>query len=231
MESIVFPSEIKKGKAWESSDKKWKYKIKSLSANLSTPYCEFENLLKMEVFNKEMNTTYQLFYKKGVGLVGTNMNEKPYSFIAPNGEVEEKDIIAIGCENIKNDRARKNCTNKKIIEFIQNHIKNPSPGIHGKVLYEITIDEKGKVANVTVKESNGVSNKQIKSGLKTLKKLPKFIPGYSGEKPVRVIYNLPIAFLIKLLSIKMMALPEFTLCICRAVPLLHSCRKIGRSLL
>lgn len=150
--------------------------------------------MRIDVLNKEDKTNYQLYYKKGVGLIGSNINGKPYSFIAPNGKVEEKDFIAVGCEKIEDSKERKNCTNKKIIEFIKNNLKNPDPNIHGKILYRITIDKKGEVANVTVKESSGVSKKQIKSGLKTLKKLPKFIPGYSGENPVSIIFSLPLAF-------------------------------------
>lgn len=193
-ESLILPSKIEKGEKWESADKKWEYKIKNLNATLNTPYCELNNLLEIENFNKDSKTRYQSFYKKGVGFVGLNIEDKPHSFIEPNGKVEEKSFTAIGCENVEDDTQRKTCTNKKIIEFIQSNLKNPTPDSHGKVVYQITLDTKGKVADVTIKESQGVSKKQIESGLKTLKNLPQFIPGYSGQKPVKVIFSLPLAF-------------------------------------
>lgn len=192
--SLILPSNIKKGEKWESADKKWEYKITDLDATLETPYCELKNLLEIENLNKESKKRYQSFYKKGVGFVGLNVEGKPFSFIEPNGKVEQKDFIAFGCENVKGDKQRKACTNKKIIDFIKNNFKNPTPDIHGKVLYEIIIDTTGKVTNVKVKESEGVSKQQIKSGLKTLKKLPRFIPAYSGDKPVRVLFSIPLTF-------------------------------------
>lgn len=193
-ESLILPSNLKKGEKWESADKKWEYKIKDLNATLNTPHCELSNLLEIENYNKESKTHYQSYYKKGIGFVGLNIDDKPYSFIEPNGKVEEKSFIAFGCENIEDDRQRKTCTNKIIIEFIQKNLKNPTTNTHGKVIYQITLDTEGKVAEVTIKESQGVSKKQVESGLITLKKLPQFIPGYSGQKPVRVIFSLPLAF-------------------------------------
>lgn len=190
--SLILPSNIEKGEKWESADKKWEYKITDLNATLETPYCKLENLLEVENLNKESKKRYQSFYKKGVGFVGLNVEGKPFSFIEPNGKVEQKNFIAIGCENIKDEKQKKTCTNKKIIDFIKSNFKNPTPDIHGKVVYRILIDTTGKVAEVTVKESEGVSKKQIKRGLKTLKKLPKFIPGYSGDKPVRVLFSIPL---------------------------------------
>ena len=192
--SLILPLNIKKGVKWESADKKWEYKVKDLDATLVTPYCELENLLEIDNFNKETKKHYQTFYKKGIGFVGMNVEYKPYSFILPIDKIKQKNFIAVGCENIRDDKQGKSCTNKKIIEFIKKNLKNPTPEIHGKVIYEIVIDTKGKVSNVEVKESEGVSEQQIKSGLKTLKKLPRFIPGYCGEKPVRVLFNIPLNF-------------------------------------
>lgn len=192
--SLILPSNIKKGEKWESADKKWKYIIKDLNATLETPYCTLENLLKIENFNKDTKKRYQSFYKKGVGFVGLNIEGEPFSFIEPRAKIEQKGFTAYGCENIGDKKLRKNCTNKKIIEFIRSNLKNPTPDSHGKVVYEIVINTKGEVDKVKVKKSDGVSKKQIKSGLKTLKKLPKFIPGYSGEKPINVIFSIPLAF-------------------------------------
>jgi len=192
--SLILPSNIKKGEKWESADKKWEYRITDLNATLETPYCELKNLLEIENFNKESKKRYQSFYKKGVGFVGLNVEGKPFSFIELNGKIEQKKFIAIGCENAKDEKQKKTCTNKKIIEFIKSNLKNPTPGIHGKVVYQIVIDTTGKVAKVKVKESEGVSKQQINSGLRILKKLPRFIPGYSGDKPVRVLFSIPLTF-------------------------------------
>jgi len=193
-ETIVMPSNLKKGETWETLEGHFKYKIKSLKANLETPYCDFDQLLEIEVVDLNNKIKSQYFYKKGIGLVGKNVDQHPYSFIAPDEKVKQKEYTAIGCENIKDEVDQKKCTNSKIVEFLLSNLENPTPEVHGKVIYSISIDEKGKVDQVSVVGNTGASKKQVKSGLKTLKKLPQFIPAHSGEKPVRVILNLPLSF-------------------------------------
>ena len=109
--SLILPSNIKKGVNWESADKKWEYKVKDLDATLISPYCELKNLLEIDNFNKETKKHYQTFYKKGIGFVGMNVENKPYSFIQPKDKIKQKNFIAVGCENISDEKQRKTCTN------------------------------------------------------------------------------------------------------------------------
>ncbi len=192
--SLLLPSEIKKGMKWNSTCGTYRYKIKSIDATLSTPYCDFEKLLEIEILNKNNNTKYQFYYKKGVGVVGNNINDNPFSFIEPEVEIENKNFIAYGCETIENSDAQKKCTTNKIIQYLQENLNNPTPEVHGKVVYTIIIDEKGMIDDVKVKSVEGASRKQEKIGLKVLKSLPEFIPAYAGSKPVSVLYTIPIAF-------------------------------------
>jgi len=193
-QSLLLPAEIKKGKKWNSTCGTYRYKIKSLDATLNTPYCDFEELLEIEILNQDNNTKYQFYYKKGVGVVGNNINDNPFSFIEPEVEVENKNFIAYGCETIENPDTQKKCTTSKVIKYLQENLSNPTPEVHGKVVYTVIIDKKGMVDDVTVKTVEGASRKQEKIGIKVLKSLPKFIPAYTGSKPVRVLYTIPIAF-------------------------------------
>lgn len=193
-QSLLLPSEIKKGVKWNSTCGTYRYKIKDLDATLSTPFCKFEELLEIEILNRENNTKFQFYYKKGVGVVGNNIEDKPFSFIEPEEEIESKNFIAYGCEKLENTEAQRKCTVGKIVKYLQENLSNPTPDVHGKVVYTVIIDKKGNVDDVTVKSVDGASKKQEKIGLKVLKSLPKFIPAYAGNNPVRVLYSIPIAF-------------------------------------
>lgn len=193
-QSLLLPAEFDKGDKWESTCGTYRYKIKSLNATMDTPYCNFEDLLEIEILNRKNRTKYQFFYKKGIGLLGNNIDEKPYSFITPKENVENKNFIAYGCENIESSDDQRKCTTGKIIEFLQSNLSNPTPEIHGKVYYSIVINKKGEVDEVTVKRVEGASKEQEKAGYKVLKTLPQFIPAYAGSKPIKVLSTIPIAF-------------------------------------
>lgn len=192
--SLLMPANKEKGFMWESTCGQFTYIIKSLDAKLNTPYCNFKELLEIEILNKDIDKKFQFFYKPGVGFIGKSIENKPYSFIKANAEVENKSIIAYGCEHIEDEKIRRKCTNSKIIKFIRENVKNPTPTKHGKVNYSITIDKKGKVDKVEITSSKGVTRKQEMAGQKALKNLPRFIPAYVGDKPIRFVLGIPLNF-------------------------------------
>jgi len=67
--------------------------------------------------------------------------------------------------------------------------------VEGKVLIRFVISKDGAVINVTVLRSADAS--LDRAALEAVKKLPKFIPGKQGGKPVNVWYTLPIVFKIQ----------------------------------
>lgn len=82
-ETIRFDVKFKKRKRWETIDKKVKYVVKSFKGKLSTPYCEYENLLVIEA---ELSLeTYKFYYKKGYGFIGATINKNDLiSYVSPD---------------------------------------------------------------------------------------------------------------------------------------------------
>mgnify|MGYP006283401933 CR=1 FL=1 len=192
--SLLLPAQPVKGYKWESTCGQFVYEIKSLEAKLNTPHCSFTDLLKIEILNKDIKTRFQFFYKKEVGFVGKNIENSPFSFIKPNGEIENTPIAAYGCEHLNDINQRRKCTSSKVNTFIVQNLSNPTPKRHGRVVYSIRIDVDGKVDKVEIVSNDGASKKQAKAGQKVLEMLPAFIPGYVGDKPIPVLTQLPINF-------------------------------------
>ncbi len=80
--------------------------------------------------------------------------------------------------------------------FIRNHINYPQDAIErektGRVLIQFVIETDGSVSNVTVLK--GIFASLDKEALRLVALLPKWNPGMSGGKPVRVYFRKPISF-------------------------------------
>ena len=101
-----------------------------------------------------------------------------------------------GC-NGKTEEEFKNCFNKKMKSFVRKKFHpNTNIGLTGKVkifvLFEI--DKNGYITNINIKSSHKSLEKEA---LKTVKKLPKMIPGKQGDKNIGVKYVLPISVLME----------------------------------
>lgn len=65
-----------------------------------------------------------------------------------------------------------------------------SSGIKGKIILRFTIDTKGYVDEVVImKKLHPMLDKEA---IRAVKKLDRFMPGFVDNKPVRVVYTLPI---------------------------------------
>lgn len=67
---------------------------------------------------------------------------------------------------------------------------NLSSGIKGKIILRFTIDTKGYVDDVVIVEKLHPLLDQ--EAIRAVKKLDRFMPGFVDDKPVRVVYTLPI---------------------------------------
>jgi len=80
--------------------------------------------------------------------------------------------------------------------FIRNHISYPQDAIErektGRVLIQFVIETDGSVSNVTVLK--GIFPSLDKEAARVVRLLPKWNPGISGGKPVRVYFRKPISF-------------------------------------
>lgn len=80
-ETIRFNTNFKVGDKWLQADNKMEYEIISFNGELTTPYCEYKNLLIIQA--KIANNTFQFYYLKGIGYVGATINKKLISFVTP----------------------------------------------------------------------------------------------------------------------------------------------------
>jgi len=196
LESQALPASPKVGQKWTSADNEWSYEIINLSSSFSTPFCNFNDLLEVETESSEREgISYTLFYKRGVGLVGLNVNSKPYTFILPNKKINERTFIAYGCEKFETEEAKKSCTQEIVLNHIQDNLKYSRKFKKGKIYVNVTIGTDGNVEEEEIIKAMPNSEKQQKVVLKVIKSLPTFIPAQVDDNsPIRVSFVIPISF-------------------------------------
>ncbi|WP_373055923.1 energy transducer TonB [Zunongwangia sp. H14] len=101
-----------------------------------------------------------------------------------------------GCENEKDNEAKKACMAKKIDAFVQNEFNNEigaELGLSGinRIIVVFKISENGDIVDI---RSRGPHKRLEEEAERVIKLLPKMIPGRQRNRPVRVSYSLPIVF-------------------------------------
>lgn len=85
---------------------------------------------------------------------------------------------------------------KELIKLIKSKFQYPQMEfdnhIEGTVLVKFVIDEEGKTTNCKI--IKGVSPGLDKEAIRIVKSLPRFVPGYQNNQPVKTYFNLPIVF-------------------------------------
>ncbi|MGB1033025.1 MAG: energy transducer TonB [Flavobacteriales bacterium] len=103
------------------------------------------------------------------------------------------------CENVVNPEIQEECTNQEIIRKISKTAKYPShlrgTNIQGTVYLSFVVNKSGKVTNVKVER--GVHKALDKEAVKAVESLPDFEPGIQQGKPAKVIYNIPVRFVLQ----------------------------------
>jgi protein TonB len=127
----------------------------------------------------------------------------------PPAEPQIKEIFRVveqmprfpGCENIAgNDKAKKECADKKLLEFIYQNIKFPAiareNGIQGTVVINFVVNDDGGVTDVQVlRDIGGGCGDEALRVVNLMNNLPeKWTPGRQRGKAVRVSYTLPVKF-------------------------------------
>ena len=86
-----------------------------------------------------------------------------------------------------------------LFKYLGDNLKYPKRdkevGIQGTVYLQFIVGKNGEIRNVKI--LRGVSELIDKEALRVVKAMPKWKPGIQNDKPVSVIYNLPIKFIIK----------------------------------
>lgn len=121
-------------------------------------------------------------------------------------EIEDVPFVVIanvpvypGCENQEGNEAKRKCMSKKIESFVQSEFRTSigaELGLTGinKIYVIFRINEKGEVANI---QARGPHRSLEVEAERVIKMLPKMTPGRQRNRPVGVIYTLPIIFEIR----------------------------------
>ncbi|WP_417887293.1 energy transducer TonB [Zunongwangia sp.] len=138
-------------------------------------------------------------------------NVKEVEDINETGNAEEEEIADVpfvmvedvpifpGCENLKDNDARKACMAEKIDRFVKKEFNNElgaELGLYGinRIIVVFKIDKNGNITDI---KTRGPHKKLEEEAKRVVKKLPKVIPGKQRNRPVGVIYSLPIVFQIR----------------------------------
>ncbi|WP_315102018.1 energy transducer TonB [Capnocytophaga sputigena] len=120
---------------------------------------------------------------------GVQEKEDPIPFLL----VEEKPKF-MACEDVPKEKETecfKEQLDKHVIRYFYYPKEAIDKGIEGRVIVSFQINTNG---SVTIRDVRG-SNKLLEVAAKEIfEKLPTFIPGKQGGKPVPVTFNYPINF-------------------------------------
>ena len=87
----------------------------------------------------------------------------------------------------------------ELMEYLAKNIKYPiqaqKKGIEGRVTVRFIVEKDGSISNVTVVRH--IHPLLDKEAVRVIKAMPKWSPGMLNGKPVRVKFNIPVAFRLK----------------------------------
>lgn len=187
------------GYTWEKYDKSWKYSVVDTTSTLSTPYCEYKGLLNIKAepqgkTKSSYSSYFNMYYKRGVGLVGLNIEGKGYSFLTiDKSKVDERSYTALGCENLDTEEQRVECTSAKISESISKNFNYDGKVKKGVLALRFIINEQGDVENVSVTQPIKKAERQTEEAIRVVK-LIKFKPRQVNGKPLKTWVALPVTF-------------------------------------
>ena len=166
------------------------------------------DVLSINVMNKISHDFNEIVKKYG------NQAENGVVFIYTKSykgsiqEEPEKEIFKIveqmprfpGCENEPSQFEKKDCSNRKMLDYIAKHLKYPSEAkdksIEGTVVAQFTINKDGSVSDINIiRDIGGGCGQAVIEILKTMNDMPeKWLPGKQAGKNVNVLYTLPVKF-------------------------------------
>jgi hypothetical protein len=199
IEFLELSANITPGYTWEKYDKSWKYTVVDTISTIETPYCEYKHLLniKAEPQDKSKNdfsTYYNLYYKKGVGLVNLSVSGKGYSFLSIDKSlISERAYLFNGCESLETEKDRTRCTSTKITEFISKNFSYPGKLRKGTIILRFTINENGLVEDIVPETSIKKADGQLQEAIRIVHMMT-FIPRKINDKPTKTTVHLPITF-------------------------------------
>lgn len=141
----------------------------------------------------------------------TTLDEKMEDIVEVSEVVEEKveetieDVPFVlietvpvypGCENKKDNASRKKCMSDKIQEYVKREFNTElgaELGLKGinRIVVLFRIDPSGNITDIKAR----APHKDLEAeAIRVVRSLPHMTPGYQRNRPVGVIYTLPIVF-------------------------------------
>ena len=101
-----------------------------------------------------------------------------------------------GCEDVSNKAERKQCADKKMLEFIYKNIKYPAiareNGVEGMVVIQFVVEKDGSISQPKIARDIGAQCGD--EAMRIVKQMPKWNPGKQRGRAVKVQFNLPVRF-------------------------------------
>lgn len=135
--------------------------------------------------------------------LGMVVNEGLYRADTIFSETRQKTIVTVkevmpmmaSCME-ENLVERKKCTDKTMLQYVYKSLRYPRQArendVSGEAIAQFTIDKDGSV--VDVKVIRGICQSIKDEVTRVIANMPPWNPGYKNEKPVRVLYTLPVTF-------------------------------------
>jgi periplasmic protein TonB len=104
-----------------------------------------------------------------------------------------------GCEDLTSKEERKKCADKKMLEFIYQHIQYPPEAIENKVegiaVIEFIVEKNGSIEEMEIARDPGYGlGQEALRVVGLMAKEHRWTPGPSRGRPVRVQIALPVTF-------------------------------------
>jgi len=199
MEYLELSGNIIPGTSWEKYDKSWKYTVVDTTSKLSTAYCEFKQLLNIRAeplgeAKQKYAAYFNLYYKRGVGLVGLNIEGQGYSFLSiDESSSNVRSGVVSGCEGLESEEQRRTCSQQKIAEFISKNFCFSGKIKKGTIYFRLMITEKGQVENISVHRSIKDAEGQTEEARRLINLL-EFYPKTINGRPIRSLIIIPVSF-------------------------------------
>ncbi len=107
-----------------------------------------------------------------------------------------------GCENKSTDAEKTACSKEKLLEYIYSNLKYPAiareNGIEGQIVLQFVVEKDGTITDVNiVRDIGGGCGDSASNVVKGMNNMgQKWIPGKQRGRPVRVLFTLPVKFII-----------------------------------
>lgn len=132
-----------------------------------------------------------------VDLEDVNMEEVEEEISVPFAVIENVPLFP-GCEGLQTEDERKACFNQKMQEHIQKTFQYPESALEmritGRVYVKFEINAHGNISNIL---ERGPDRLLEEEAVRIIASLPKMKPGMQRNRPAKVVYSIPINFVMQ----------------------------------